>query len=147
VHQLDLAQVGFKWLEAKIQNGGHRGLPTSGADTACAEGATGIVGGQRAFSARTSICPAGQVLATRYESKLREMTKTDYANRAACLVCSIRARCCTKNFRKVSRLEHDDTLDRMASRVKARPELLDSRRETVEHPSARSGNGWTKARF
>jgi transposase len=79
------------------------------------------------------ICPAGQVLATRYESKLREMTKTDYANRAACLACAIRARC-TKDFRKVSRLEHEDALDRMAARLKARPEVLDARRETVEHP-------------
>jgi hypothetical protein len=32
------------------------------------------------------VCPAGQVLATRYESKLRDMKKVDYANRAACLV-------------------------------------------------------------
>ncbi len=32
------------------------------------------------------ICPAGQVLSTRYESKLRELTKIDYSNRAACLV-------------------------------------------------------------
>jgi hypothetical protein len=34
------------------------------------------------------ICPAGQVLSTRYESKLRELTKIDYSNRAACLVCA-----------------------------------------------------------
>jgi hypothetical protein len=30
------------------------------------------------------ICPAGQVLSARYESKLRELTKIDYSNRAAC---------------------------------------------------------------
>src|ERR1700729_4448296 len=29
------------------------------------------------------VCPAGQVLATRYESKLRDMNKVDHANRAA----------------------------------------------------------------
>src|SRR6202011_76151 len=39
------------------------------------------------------ICPAGQVLSSRYESKLRDLKKTDYANRAACLVCPIRSRC------------------------------------------------------
>ena len=48
------------------------------------------------------ICPAGQVLSTRYESKLRELTKIDYSNRAACLVCAIKSRC-TKDYRKVSR--------------------------------------------
>jgi transposase len=78
-------------------------------------------------------CPAGQVLATRYESKLRDMKKVDYANRAACQACLIRPRC-TNDFRKVSRLEHEDALDRMAARLKARPEILDRRRETVEHP-------------
>jgi len=31
-------------------------------------------------------------------------------------------------------LENEAVLDRMAERLKARPELLDRRRETVEHP-------------
>ncbi len=79
------------------------------------------------------ICPTGQVLASRYESKLRDLKKVDYANRAACLVCPIRSRC-TNGFRKVSRLENEAVLDRMATRLKARPEILDRRRETVEHP-------------
>ena len=61
------------------------------------------------------------------------MKKTDYANRAACLVCPIRSRC-TNGYRKVSRLENEAVLDRMATRLKARPEILDRRRETVEHP-------------
>src|SRR6202048_1580985 len=63
------------------------------------------------------ICPAGQV----------------YSNRAACLVCAIKSRC-TKDYRKVSRLENEAVLDRMAARLKARPEILDRRREMVEHP-------------
>jgi len=79
------------------------------------------------------ICPAGQILASRYESRLRELKKIDYANRAACLVCPIRSRC-TNGYRKVSRLENEAVLDRMAARLKARPEVLDRRRETVEHP-------------
>jgi hypothetical protein len=79
------------------------------------------------------ICPAGQVLATRYESKLRELTKIDYSHRAACLVCAIKSRC-TKDYRKVSRLENEAVLDRMAARLKAQPEILDRRREMVEHP-------------
>ena len=79
------------------------------------------------------ICPAGQVLSTRYESKLRDLKKVDYANRAACPVCPLRSRC-TNDFRKVSRLENEAALDRMAERLKARPEILDRRREVVEHP-------------
>jgi hypothetical protein len=62
------------------------------------------------------------------------MTKIDYANPAACRDCPLRRRCTDAGFRAVSRLEHEDALDRMAERLKARPEILDRRRETVEHP-------------
>jgi transposase/IS5 family transposase len=79
------------------------------------------------------ICPAGQVLATRYESKLRDLRKFDYSNRSACLACPLKSSC-TKEYRKVSRLENEAVLDRMAARLKARPEILDRRREVVEHP-------------
>jgi len=79
------------------------------------------------------ICPAGEVLATRYESKLRELKKFDYSNRAACLACPLKPRC-TKEYRKVSRLENEAVLDRMAARLKARPDILNTRREVVEHP-------------
>ena len=79
------------------------------------------------------ICPAGQTLATRYESKLRNLKKFDYSNRAACLACPLKSRC-TNNYRKVSRLENEAVLDRMDERLKARPEILNTRREIVEHP-------------
>jgi len=36
--------------------------------------------------------------------------------------------------RAVSRLENEDALERMAERLKTRPDILDRRRETVEHP-------------
>jgi hypothetical protein len=67
------------------------------------------------------------------KSQLRDLKKTDYANRAACPVCPLRSRC-TNGFHKVSRLENEAVLDRMAARLTARPEILDRRREIVEHP-------------
>jgi IS5 family transposase len=79
------------------------------------------------------VCPSGEKLGRKYESKSRDLTKIDYSNRSACLACALRPRC-TKTFRRVSRLENEDVLDRMAARLKARPEIVDSRRETVEHP-------------
>ena len=45
----------------------------------------------------------------------------------------MRARC-TNDVRSVSRLENEAVLDRMAERLKKRPEILDRRREVVEHP-------------
>jgi len=79
------------------------------------------------------ICPAGEQLGHKYESKSRDLTKIDYSNRAVCLACALRPRC-TNSFRRVSRLENEAVLDRMAARLKARPEILDGRRDTVEHP-------------
>ena len=79
------------------------------------------------------ICPAGQTLSPRYESRSRDNLKIDYCNRDACRACLMRSRC-TKGFRRVSRLENEAVLDRMAARLAARPAVLDRRRETVEHP-------------
>jgi transposase len=79
------------------------------------------------------ICPAGQTLTPIREGRLRQLKKVDYGNATACRVCALRARC-TKEVRAVSRLENEDALDRMAERLKARPEILDRRREIVEHP-------------
>jgi transposase len=79
------------------------------------------------------ICPGGHELKPIREGRLRDMKKIDYANTTACRDCPLRPRC-TNNYRAVSRLENEDALDRMAERLKARPEILDRRRETVEHP-------------
>jgi transposase len=78
-------------------------------------------------------CPGGQTLAPHHYGKSRDLQKIDYSNPTACPTCPLRARC-TTNVRRVSRLENEAVLDRMAARLKARPELLDRRRETVEHP-------------
>ena len=76
------------------------------------------------------ICPGGHELKSFRFGKLREMTKIDYANKEACCDCPLRPRCTDAGYRAVSRLEHEDALDRMAERLKARPDILDRRRET-----------------
>jgi transposase len=79
------------------------------------------------------ICPAGETLSPNHEGKSRDLKKIDYSNPAACPACPLRSRC-TTNLRRVSRLENEAVLDRMAARLKARPEILDRRRQLVEHP-------------
>jgi transposase/IS5 family transposase len=79
------------------------------------------------------VCPAGKLLTPIRHGRLRELKKTDYGNPKACRDCPLRSRC-TNDARSVSRLENEDALDRMAQRLKARPEILDRRREIVEHP-------------
>ena len=79
------------------------------------------------------ICPAGQTLKPFRHGRLRDLKKIDYGNPKACRDCLLRARC-TNDVRSVSRIENEDALDRMAQRLAARPDILDRRREIVEHP-------------
>jgi hypothetical protein len=57
-----------------------------------------------------------------------------YVNKLARDDCAIRSRCTAGKFRTVSRLENEAVLDRMQARLAKRPDVLDRRRETVEHP-------------
>jgi transposase/IS5 family transposase len=79
-------------------------------------------------------CPAGQRLTPYSSSALRQLKKVNYANRKACRDCPLRSRCTDNQFRTVSRLENEAVLDRMQERLAKRPEVLNQRRETVEHP-------------
>ena len=80
------------------------------------------------------VCPAGQRLHPYSSSLLRDLNKINYVNKPACDDCAIRARCTGGRFRTVSRLENEAVLDRMQARLAKRPDVLDRRRETVEHP-------------
>ena len=79
-------------------------------------------------------CPGGQRLEVYSSSLLRALKKVNYVNKAACADCPIRSRCTNGAFRSVSRLENEAVLDRMQTRLRAHPEILATRRETVEHP-------------
>ena len=79
------------------------------------------------------VCPAGKLLTPIRRGRMRDLERTDYGNPKACRACRLRPRC-TNDARSVFRLENEDVLDRMAERLKARPAILDRRREVVEHP-------------
>jgi transposase len=80
------------------------------------------------------VCPAGQRLYPYSSSLLRGLNKVNYVNKLACDDCKIRSQCTKRQFRAVSRLENEAVLDRMQARLAKRPDILDRRRETVEHP-------------
>jgi transposase/IS5 family transposase len=80
------------------------------------------------------VCPAGQRLHPYSSSLLRGLKKINYVNKLGCGDCSIQSQCTGGTFRTVSRLENEAVLDRMAARLAEHPEVLDRRRETVEHP-------------
>jgi transposase len=80
------------------------------------------------------VCPTGQRLHPYSSSLLRGLTKINYTNKLACDDCAIRSRCTGGRFRTVSRLQNEAVLDRMQTRLAKRPDVLDRRREAVEHP-------------
>ena len=84
------------------------------------------------------ICPAGRSLEPRYRGKVakhRDGAWTiSYFNWAACRSCELRDKCTSAAYRKIVRYENEATLDRMAERLAARPEVMARRRESVEHP-------------
>ncbi len=80
------------------------------------------------------ICPAGQTLSCNHESTLCELKRFHYTNPEACKACLLRTRCTTSSHRQVTRLENEAVLDSLAARLKARPGILNTRREIVEHP-------------
>src|SRR5947209_16616631 len=82
----------------------------------------------------TVLCPGGQRLQPYSSSLLRGLKKINYANKQACRDCPLRSRCTNNSFRSVSRMENEAVLDRMQARLSKRPEVLDQRREAVEHP-------------
>jgi transposase len=79
-------------------------------------------------------CPSGQELKPLRHGKMRDLERTDYGNRRACRACPLRSRCTNGMTRTVTRLGNEAVLDRMAARLAARPEILDLRRQIVEHP-------------
>ena len=80
------------------------------------------------------VCPAGRRLQRYSSSLLRGLNKINYTNKLACDDCTIRSRCTAGRFRTVSRLENEAVLDRMQARIARRPDILNQRREMVEHP-------------
>ncbi len=80
------------------------------------------------------VCPGGATLVPLYEGKLRDNRKVDYCNRQACRDCALKPRCTANSYRRVFRLDNEAVMDRMAARLAARPEIMDRRRDTVEHP-------------
>ena len=80
------------------------------------------------------ICPGGMALKPVRTRKIRNTKLFDYENRKACKGCDLRSLCTNAAARKVTRYENEAILDHMAARLSAKPEVMDQRRESVEHP-------------
>ena len=78
-------------------------------------------------------CPAGERLVWHMNAQDKGRTLRVYWT-YKCRSCPIRAQCTSGVYRKMSRWEHEEVLDRAQVRLAAHPEAMRARRATVEHP-------------
>jgi transposase len=78
-------------------------------------------------------CPADQRAIHRFTAVEKGLTLHKYWS-SACSKCTRKARCTTGTYRRITRWEHEDVLERMQARLDRQPEMMRVRRETVEHP-------------
>jgi hypothetical protein len=79
------------------------------------------------------LCPAGERATRRTKTSVRDEIIYRYWS-SACGECAIKSQCTTGKERRISRWEHEDILDRMQQRLDKNPEVMTTRRATVEHP-------------
>ena len=77
-------------------------------------------------------CPAGARAIYRMTSIEHGLKLHRYWS-SACPKCTIKAQCTTSIYRRITRWEHEDVLERMQSRLEQTPEASKLRRSTVEH--------------
>lgn len=79
-------------------------------------------------------CPAGQLLAYRYNNVEKGMTLRRYWSSSACQACAIKVQCTMSKERRITRWEHEHIIERVQRRLDGKPEAMKTRRATVEHP-------------
>jgi hypothetical protein len=80
-------------------------------------------------------CPAGERAIKRFTTVEHGMVLHRYWS-SSCPSCPRRAQCTPSSYRRITRWEHEATLDRMQERLDRTPETARLRRQTVEHPFA-----------
>lgn len=78
-------------------------------------------------------CPAGKRLIWRFSTEERGGLIHKYWS-SDCPRCDIRDKCTTSQYRRVSRYDHEASLEAMQRRLDLNPGLMRVRRRTVEHP-------------
>ena len=78
-------------------------------------------------------CPAGERL-PHHSTRTEAGKKIKRYWTSACSRCEIKAQCTTGKERRVSRWVHEAVLERAQARLDKKPDMMNTRRATVEHP-------------
>ena len=79
------------------------------------------------------VCPAGERLVYRFSREEKGKLIRRYWS-SACPPCSLTSQCTTGQYRRVSRWEHEEVVERVEARLTEKPDAMQIRRATVEHP-------------
>ena len=79
------------------------------------------------------LCPGGERAIYRFSREERGKIIRRYWS-SNCVSCSIKSRCTTGKYRRISRWEHESLLDVVDARLDREPKQMAVRRNTVEHP-------------
>jgi transposase len=80
------------------------------------------------------ICPAGQNLTKGAHRSDRQSDVNFYRHLTACSNCRLKPRCTTEKLRRIRRWDHEAALDDVERRLEEKPDAMQIRRSTVEHP-------------
>jgi len=78
-------------------------------------------------------CPAGERLIWRF-ARIEAGHNIHRYWSSDCPTCSIKEKCTPSQYRRVSRWEHEESLEAMQKRLDHAPDMMRIRRQTVEHP-------------
>ena len=78
-------------------------------------------------------CPAGERAIYRFTREESGKQLRRYWS-SACRGCALKPQCTSGQYRRISRWEHEDVIERLQARLDQRPDMMRIRRQTVEHP-------------
>jgi hypothetical protein len=92
-------------------------------------------------------CPAGQTLIYRFDTVEKER-HIRYYKTGACGQCALREKCTrNKEGRRITRWIDEHIIEETQRRVEAHPEIMQQRKELVEHPFGTIKHWWDQGHF
>lgn len=80
-------------------------------------------------------CPAGEALRFSRRGTNRHGRTMRYYTTKACSTCSLKSKCIrSKGCRRIQRWEHEEVLEDLTQRLRAKPDKIKQRKALVEHP-------------
>jgi len=105
--------------------------------------------GQFSYDADHDIyrCPAGETLTFRFDT-VEKGRHIRYYQTRVCGRCVLRAKCTrNKDGRRITRWIHEEVIEQTQQRVQAHPEIMEQRRQIVEHPFGTIKHWWDHNHF